>query len=116
MAASGAAKLAGADGQVAAFERYGYPQWFGVVTGGVELAGGLGLLAGGRRSTLTLVGGGLVGGTMAGAVATHLRPRDPPARAAPAAVLLGLVSVVSARAALIRHRREPASTDGGHDD
>ena len=115
MTVSGAAKLAGVDDQVREFERYGYPQWFRVVTGGVEVVGGLGLLAGLRRTSLTLGGGGLVLGTMAGAVVTHLvRVRDPPRKAVPAALLFALTGlVVDRRRRLGRRANATGSTDDG---
>lgn len=114
MTLSGAAKLAGVDDQVREFERYGYPQWFRVATGGVEVVGGLGLLAGLRRPALTLGGGGLVLGTMAGAVVTHLlRVRDPPKKAVPATLLFALTGLVVGRR---RRRSRRANATGSTDD
>lgn len=111
MVLSGATKLAGA--QVEEFERYGYPQWLRVATGGMEVSGGLGLLAGLRRPTLAVGGGALVSVTMIGAAFTHLvRARDPPVRAIPATVLFGLAAIVTKRSWTQRGGKR----NGGHHD
>ena len=65
--ASGAAKLASLEYELAAFARWGYPLWFMYLTGVIEVLGGLALLW--RRIT-ALVAAGL-GCFMIGAVATH---------------------------------------------
>lgn len=66
--ASGSAKLAALDFEVAAFERWGYPVWFMYFTGVVEVAGGIGLLI--RR--LSALAGACLIPVMLGAVATHI--------------------------------------------
>jgi putative oxidoreductase len=66
--AAGVAKLAGAPFMVDIFEQIGVGQWFRVVTGAVEVAGAVALLVPGLAS----VGALWLGGTMVGAVATHL--------------------------------------------
>jgi putative oxidoreductase len=66
--AAGVAKLAGAPFMVDIFEQIGVGQWFRVVTGAVEVTGAVALLVPGLAS----VGALWLGGTMVGAVATHL--------------------------------------------
>jgi putative oxidoreductase len=66
--AAGVAKLAGAPFMVDIFEQIGVGQWFRVVTGAVEVIGAVALLVPGLAS----VGALWLGGTMVGAVATHL--------------------------------------------
>lgn len=67
----------GAKQQVQAFEHYGYPQWFRVVTGVVELVAAVGLLAGIWYPHLAPLAGLLLAVTMLGAVITHMRVQDP---------------------------------------
>ena len=66
--AAGAAKLAGIPFMVDLFAQIGLGQWFRVVTGVVEIAGSVALLVPGLAS----LGALWLGGTMVGAVATHL--------------------------------------------
>ncbi|WP_035405888.1 MULTISPECIES: DoxX family protein [Bacillaceae] len=58
------------------FTRYGYPQWFKIVTGIVELVSGAFLLAGYWNDQLTAWGSLLATLTMLGAVVTHLKVKD----------------------------------------
>ena len=79
MMGAGSAKLIGIDLAKEDFERYDYPQWFFVVTGGIEVVGGLGLLVGlGFAPSLAVLGGLLIVATMAGAILTHLFRVDDP--------------------------------------
>jgi len=66
--AAGAAKLAGIPFMVDLFAQIGLGQWFRVVIGVVEIAGAVALLVPGLAS----LGALWLGGTMVGAVATHL--------------------------------------------
>jgi putative oxidoreductase len=66
--AAGLAKLAGAPFMVGIFDQIGVGQWFRIVTGVVEVTGAVALLIPGLAS----IGGLWLGGTMVGAVATHL--------------------------------------------
>lgn len=66
--ASGGAKLAGMEFEIAAFERWGYPLWFMYATGLVEVLGGIGLLIK-RVAPLAALGLAVM---MIGAVATHV--------------------------------------------
>lgn len=93
------AKVTDQQRQVEAFQRYGYPPWFRLVTGVVEIGSGIGLIAGLLwRPELAFVGGVLLVGVMAGAVLTHVRVGDPPSKAAiPAAVFVLTVAVLAYR-------------------
>ena len=66
--AAGVAKLAGAPFMVDIFEQIGLGQGFRIVTGVVEVTGAVALLIPGLAS----VGALWLGGTMVGAVATHV--------------------------------------------
>ncbi|MES2951380.1 MAG: DoxX family protein [Pseudomonadota bacterium] len=66
--AAGVAKLAGAPMMVANFEAIGFGQWFRYVTGVVELIGVVLIL----MPRTGFFGGLWLGGTMVGAVASHL--------------------------------------------
>jgi uncharacterized membrane protein YphA (DoxX/SURF4 family) len=97
---TGSRKLAGTDRMVDEFARLRYPQWIRLVTGAVEMGGGLAMLIGLSRPALVSVGGLLLGGTMLGALASHIRIEDPPQTMARPAMLLALavaVSVMSVR-------------------
>lgn len=79
MLAAGIAKLTDIDLVVEDFDRYGYPEWFRFVTGGIEIFGGLGLLVGlVFAPILAVLGGVLIVATMAGAILTHLFRVDDP--------------------------------------
>lgn len=89
--AVGGAKVTNQEDQIEEFQRYGYPQWFRLVTGVIEIGSGIGLIAGILwRPELALIGGVLFSGVMAGAVLTHLHIGDPPSKTAIPAVILGL--------------------------
>ncbi|MDS0477087.1 DoxX family protein [Natrinema sp. 1APR25-10V2] len=84
----GGAKVTNQEDQVEDFQRFGYPQWFRIVTRVVEIGAGAGLIAGLLwLPGLTLAGGLLLSGVMVGAVVTHLRTGDPPSKAAAPATL-----------------------------
>jgi putative oxidoreductase len=66
--AAGSAKLAGVPYMVELFGQIGLGQWFRLLTGVVEVAGAIALLVPGLASPGAL----WLGGTMVGAVATHV--------------------------------------------
>ncbi|MGL5430344.1 MAG: DoxX family protein [Vibrio sp.] len=67
--ASGAAKLASLEFEIAAFARWGYAQWFMYVIGMLEVMGGIGMLLQ-RFAGLSSIGLALL---MIGAITTHLQ-------------------------------------------
>jgi putative oxidoreductase len=96
MVGAGGAKLGGIESQIEEFQRYGYPQWFRLVTGSIELLAGVVLVAGFFVTPVLALGGGLlVVVTMAGAVVTHIRVGDSAADIAPSAILLAVALLVS---------------------
>lgn len=81
---AGGAKIAGVDMLVATFDQIGFGPWFRYVTGAVEVVGAALLWLPGRQ----VIGAALLGGTMVGAVLTHLFILGP---SAVPAIFLGLV-------------------------
>ena len=65
---SGGLKLAGAEFELVAFERWGYPLWFMYLTGAIEVAGGIGLLV----PRLSALAATCLGMLMMVAIATHV--------------------------------------------
>jgi len=90
---SGGSKVAGMRMQVANFDRYGYPQWFRVVTGLVELAGAAGMVVGLFAEEAAIAAGVLLGVTMVGAAYTDMR-KSAPLTVIPPLVLLGVCAAV----------------------
>ncbi len=91
-----ATKLAGAESQVEVFEHLGYPQWFRLLTGGLELLAGAGLLVSlVLQPRLALGGSVLAIVVLIGALGSHVRAGDSPGEMIPAAVLLVLALVVT---------------------
>ena len=77
------------------FRRFGYPQWFRVVTGSLEVLGGLGLLIGIWQSWLAALASAGLALVMLGAVVTQLRIKEPLQKIA-LAFVLGTLAVVVA--------------------
>jgi uncharacterized membrane protein YphA (DoxX/SURF4 family) len=90
----GSATVAGMKMLVENFRRFGYPQWFRVVTGSLEVLGGIGLLIGIRLLWLAELASAGLTLVMLGAVLTQLRTRDPWKKIALAIVLGVLTSLV----------------------
>ncbi|MGB3682638.1 MAG: DoxX family protein [Rubrobacteraceae bacterium] len=91
---AGGSKLAGARQMKGDFDRFGYPRWFMYFTGGLETVAALGVLAGIFVPVLALLGGLLLVATMVGAIATHVRMKDPGSKIASPAILLSLAIIV----------------------
>lgn len=90
---SGGSKLAGAEQHVQGFAHWGYPAWFRVVVGVVEVVAAVLLLI----PRLAFVGAGALILIMAGATYTHLfRATGEGAMAAMAFVLLVFLLIVAA--------------------
>ena len=75
--AIGSMTVAGRKMFVENFQRFGYPQWFRVVTGALEVLGGLGLLIGIWIPWLAALASAGLTLVMLGAILTHLRIREP---------------------------------------
>jgi uncharacterized membrane protein YphA (DoxX/SURF4 family) len=93
--AIGSMTVAGRKMFVDNFRRFGYPQWFRVVTGWLEVLGGLGLLVGIWVPWLAELASAGLALVMLGAVLTQVRTRDPLQKIALAAVL-GVLAIVVA--------------------
>jgi len=91
--AAGTQKLPGKGQQVQEFERYGYPAAFRRFTGVWEVTAAALLLLGLAVEELAWVGAAMVVVGMLGALATHARIKDPPAKMAPAVVLAALAGL-----------------------
>jgi len=81
---AGGAKLIGVEAMVATYDTIGLGQWFRYLTGIVEIVGVVLLWLPGRQ----VVGAGLLGATMVGAVLTHWFILGP---SAVPAIILGLL-------------------------
>ena len=89
----GAAKVTHQEDQVEDFQRFGYPRWFRILTGLIEIGAGVALLAGlVWLSEFTVAGGILMSSVMVGAVATHVRTGDSLSQTAVPAVLFALTA------------------------
>jgi len=76
------------------FEVYGLPSWSLPLVGGAKVVLALALLTGIWVQGLTSPAAAGLAAFMLAAVAFHLKAGDPPVRSAPAAILLGLLTVV----------------------
>ena len=92
----GSMTVAGRKMFVEKFRRFGYPQWFRIVTGSLEVLGGIGLLIGIWLPWLAaLASAGLIL-VMLGAVVTEVRTREPLQKIVLPIVLGALAIVVAA--------------------
>ena len=66
----------GSKQMVEGFKHYGYPGWFRVFTGLVELISAALVIAGIWNETLAAWGGLFIVGTMIGAIFTHIKIKD----------------------------------------
>ena len=73
----GSMTVAGMNMYVENFRRFGYPQWFRVVTGSLEVLGGLGLLVGIWLHWLAALASTGLALVMLGALLTQVRIREP---------------------------------------
>ena len=91
----GSMTVAGMNMFVENFRRFGYPQWFRVITGSLEVLGGLGLLVGIWLPWLAELASAGLTLVMLGATFTQLRTRDPLKKIS-LAIVLGLLAIVVA--------------------
>src|SRR5579859_1129659 len=91
----GSMTVAGMKMFVENFRRFGYPQWFRIVTGSLEVLGGLGLLIGIWLPWLAALASAGLALVMLGAVSTHLRIREPLQKIA-LPIVMGALAVVVA--------------------
>jgi putative oxidoreductase len=93
--AIGSMTVAGRKMFVDNFQRFGYPQWFRVVTGSLEVLGGLGLLIGIWLPWLAALASAGLALVMLSAVSTHLCIREPLQKFA-LPIVMGALAVVVA--------------------
>jgi len=91
----GSMTVAGMKMFVENFRHFGYPQWFRVVTGSLEVLGGLGLLIGIRLPWLAALASAGLTLVMLGAILTHLRIREPLQKIV-LPIVLGVLAIVVA--------------------
>lgn len=97
--ASGVPKLLGVPQTVEGFHRWGYPDWFRIVTGLVETGSALLLLI----PRTAFVGASLLVATMIGAAYTHLTHNEAPFVVGPLVLLvLAAIVAVARRPAMLR--------------
>lgn len=73
---AGVQKIAGSKMHTEAFKKWGYPQWFRVVTGIVELGAAVLLILGFWNVTAALIGAAILVAVGIGGVMTHIRIKD----------------------------------------
>lgn len=101
-AGAGSTKLAGPPKIIANFRSWGYPQWFRIVTGMVELIGAVGMLIGLWWPIASVLAGLLLGATMIGAVLTHYRVKSAPRTLLlPAGLLLLALAVIALQVVVV---------------
>ncbi|MEK4228167.1 DoxX family protein [Solibacillus sp. FSL H8-0538] len=90
---AGLGKLAGSKMHKDSFTHWRLPQWFRLVTGGVEGIAGALLIAGFWQGDWIVYGAIMTAAVGVGGVATHVRVKDPMKATIPIAVLgiLGLI-------------------------
>lgn len=74
----------------AEFAEYGLPSWFFFLVGVLKIGSGLTLLAGIWIPSLVVPAAGVVIGLMLGALAMHLKVRDPGVKSIPAFLMLAM--------------------------
>lgn len=93
--AAGGSKIVGRDSQIEIFEHLGYPQWFRLVTGSLEVVAGLALLISFFVTPVMALAGGVISfSVLVGALTSHVRVGDEPSQMVPAVFLLVLATVV----------------------
>jgi putative oxidoreductase len=89
----GSMTVAGRKMFVENFRRFGYPQWFRIITGSLEVLGGLGLLIGIWLAWLAALASAGLTLVMLGAVLTQLRTKEPLQKVA-LPLVVGVLAIV----------------------
>lgn len=89
---TGFMKLSGAAEPIANFARWGYPDWFRLVIGTVEVLGAIGLLI----PRISWIAAAVLLCNMLGAVVTHVRAHDPVTNVIVDVVVMILLAIVIA--------------------
>ena len=90
---AGGTKVLGIPAATTTVTRHGYAKWVARVVGALEVAGGIGIVAGSWQPLLAIVGSVLIVAVMLGAIHAHLvRSGEPLVRALPAVLVLTLAA------------------------
>lgn len=73
---AGFGKITGSKMHVEGFTKWGYPQWFRIVTGVIELGAAILLIVGFWNGTAALIGAAILVAVGIGGVLTHVRIKD----------------------------------------
>ncbi|MFJ7828381.1 DoxX family protein [Psychrobacillus sp. NPDC096623] len=73
---AGLGKIMGSKMHIEGFTKWGLPQWFRVVTGGIELGAAILLIVGFWNATSALIGAAILVAVGIGGVITHIRIKD----------------------------------------
>ena len=73
---AGFGKITGSKMHIEGFKKWGYPQWFRVVTGVIELVAAVLLIVGFWNGTVAIIGAAILVAVGIGGVITHLRIKD----------------------------------------
>ncbi|MEO4052753.1 DoxX family protein [Solibacillus sp. CAU 1738] len=73
---AGTGKTLGSKMHIEGFNKWGYPQWFRVVTGVIELGAAILLIVGFWNETAALIGAAILVAVGIGGVITHVRIKD----------------------------------------
>ena len=73
---AGSGKIFGSKMHIENFKTWGYPQWFRIVTGIIELVGAILLILGYWNETAPLIGAAIFVAVGIGGVMTHIRMKD----------------------------------------
>lgn len=90
---AGTGKTFGSKMHIEGFKKWGYPQWFRVVTGIIELGAAILLIVGFWNATSALIGAAILVAVGLGGVITHVRIKDPMKDTAPIGIL-GLLALI----------------------
>ena len=90
---AGTGKTFGSKMHIEAFTKWGFPQWFRVVTGIVELGAAILLIIGFWNITSAIIGAAILVAIGIGGIITHVRIKDPMKETAPIGIL-GLLALI----------------------
>ena len=90
---AGTGKVSGSNMHKEAFTKWGYPQWFRVVTGLVEIVAAVLLIFGYWYESVALIGAAMLVAIGIGGVITHIRVKDTFKDSAMIAIL-GVLAIV----------------------
>lgn len=92
---SGMTKLLGIQSQVDNFARWGYPGWFRLLTGAIEVSAAVLLIVSVLVGRLATIGALLIVGVMCGALYTRIANNEPVSTIVPPIILLLIALVVA---------------------